>query len=177
MTLTRTAHGLSTPRDEHWDLKVPCRSDPELMWPHPNAPIEEARRVCAGCNHTEACIEQGIGMRDWHSVRGGYSGLERERYHRQGLAVADYPPPPKVPIARAVIKFCNRCGSGFAADPAHPFARICFKCSHRAPQVRACAGCGKEKRIRSRGMCENCYRNARLHNELHLHPRADEVVS
>ncbi len=122
-----TQYGLGIDVDEHWSTRSVCRDDdPELMWPLPHdyAAIEEARKVCKPCPVGIECLREGIELLDWESVRGGLTGEERKDRHRQGFALADYPPPPK-----RMGRWCVRCQTPFVAESR--FRRVCESCDRR----------------------------------------------
>lgn len=131
-----TAYGLDSASEKlNWRLSAACRDvEPELLWPLPHdyPAIAAARRVCDRCPAKTRleCIADGIKTRDWHSVRGGFTGLERKVRHRDGYQPADYPPP--VPH---VVRWCSRCRGEFVFNPMHPYQRICDECDARRKAV------------------------------------------
>lgn len=159
MAYRATDWGLSTQTGEHWDVTAACRYDPEVMWPNPNATnqIEAARKVCRRCDHRIACILQGIADQDWESVRGGYTGKERAKYHKKGLAPAEYPP--VQPSVVAKMRKCAGCKQQFEVTPDRPTSRHCRTCvPARKRRFGACPNCKQTKRVHARGLCEPCYR-------------------
>lgn len=164
-----TASGLSTPRAEHWSHTVPCKDeDPELMWPQDHAAeqIAEAREVCQACDHIVACLIDGIARRDWDSVRGGYTGPEREQFHRDGLEPGSYPPPPEgsitLPPAYLRLRNCGRCGGSFVPGALRRSARTCPECTIPRPERRGiCQGCQEERDLHARDRCGPCYQKTR----------------
>lgn len=140
-TFSGTAHGFDSGAiNGGWRARSNCRGleDKDVMWPLNKAgdTVERARRICDGCpvDVRLKCLQDGVDADDWESVRGGLTGAERKRHHRDGLKPEDYPPHSE-PIRP--VKNCARCDGGFLYDPQHPFARICPACMAKAMQRTA----------------------------------------
>lgn len=113
-----------------WKDHAVCRQvDPELMWPLPNAlvPIERAVAVCVPCTAKRECLQEGVDIADWESVRGGLTGKQRRKCHKAGLTVDQYP------VRELPRRWCVRCEKPFPANVAHPLGRTCPSCLTAEP--------------------------------------------
>lgn len=86
----RRASTPAAPPAEDWRSQAACRTaDPDLFWPEPNTPedrIQEAKKICASCPVTQACLDNAFRTNDWDSIAGGHTGAEREQLLTPGNA-------------------------------------------------------------------------------------------
>lgn len=72
-----------------WQNAAACRDvDTELFFPagttgEAAGQIDAAKRVCAGCDVREACLEYAIETNQTYGVWGGYDEQERKRLRRK----------------------------------------------------------------------------------------------
>lgn len=103
--------GMQSDPAENWAARAACRTDPEAMFPHPQAAtqIAHARAVCARCpvDVRAECLRDGIRKHDFTSVRGGYLGGEREQFARAGIALEAWPPPATAPKVQPACRRCH----------------------------------------------------------------------
>lgn len=133
------------------------RTHPEVMHPLPGDAkgIRAAQQVCAPCRVKTQCLKQSFQFQDWGGIRAGYTGLERARYARDGLAVEELPPP-RVPVETF---HCARCRDEVARDPERPFAKFCSSCAWNPPGGRKpslCRDCKQQPGKSPGGRCEDC---------------------
>ena len=66
--------------DMSWMAKGNCAGQaPDLFFPSDGVGVEVAKKVCAGCPATEACLEYALTYRIEHGVWGGCSERQRRR--------------------------------------------------------------------------------------------------
>jgi len=66
---------------DDWEKQAACAvSDPELFFPNPSEPADEAKRICARCPVSEQCLEKALRTGDnEHGIRGGLSPRQRQK--------------------------------------------------------------------------------------------------
>lgn len=63
---------------EEWAERAACTdSDPEAWYPEKGQNCDFAKRICAGCEVRDACLDYALAHRERHGVWGGLT--ERER--------------------------------------------------------------------------------------------------
>lgn len=68
----------SLPTPPAWHIDTPCsQADPECFFPEKGESTANAKRICAGCDVREQCLEWALDNRERFGVFGGLS--ERER--------------------------------------------------------------------------------------------------
>lgn len=68
----------SLPTPPAWHIDTPCsQADPECFFPEKGESTANAKRICAGCDVREQCLEWALENRERFGVFGGLS--ERER--------------------------------------------------------------------------------------------------
>jgi len=66
-----------------WTADAVCAStDPELFYPEKGGSTREAKKICAGCPVTAACLQYALDMDERYGVYGGLSERERRRLRR-----------------------------------------------------------------------------------------------
>ena len=61
-----------------WFDQAACRGlDPEMFYPHPGEPAEQAKAVCAGCGVRDACAELAAARGERFGIWGGQGRNER----------------------------------------------------------------------------------------------------
>ena len=64
--------------DLTWKAQGACRwVDPELFFPISDVEAEPAKRVCAGCDVRQRCLEHALANREGEGVWGGFTPGER----------------------------------------------------------------------------------------------------
>ena len=73
--------------DTSWMAKGNCRNFPPAMFfPSDGVGVDHARRICAGCEVTNQCLEYAITEKIDHGVWGGCSERERRRIAKRRRA-------------------------------------------------------------------------------------------
>ena len=72
-----------------WHVDAPCsQADPEAWFPEKGGSTADAKKICAGCDVREQCLQWALDNEERFGVWGGHS--ERERRHilaeRKGAA-------------------------------------------------------------------------------------------
>jgi WhiB family redox-sensing transcriptional regulator len=66
--------------DNDWMARGSCRNHPpETFFPSDGVGVEVAKRICAECTETEACLEYALAEHIDHGVWGGASERQRRR--------------------------------------------------------------------------------------------------
>jgi WhiB family redox-sensing transcriptional regulator len=74
-----------------WRARSAClQADPELFFPVGSTgpavrQVDQAKRVCAGCQVRSACLEWALDQRQDHGVWGGLTEDERRSLRRRNL--------------------------------------------------------------------------------------------
>jgi WhiB family transcriptional regulator, redox-sensing transcriptional regulator len=71
---------------QSWRQQAACRGlDPVIFYPlsDEEEDVEAAKRVCAQCAVSEACLEHALAVREKEGVWGGCTERERRRILRQ----------------------------------------------------------------------------------------------
>ena len=77
-----------------WHEQANCQGLGDAMFPErgDNAGSARAKRVCAGCDVRQQCLQDALDRADEWGVRGGMTGIERkhlrQRANKQQKAVA-----------------------------------------------------------------------------------------
>lgn len=91
-------------------LGAPCSTtDLEAFFPEKGGTARDAKRVCAGCDIRERCLQYAMDRDERFGVWGGFSERERRRLKR-GEVVAF-----KIPKQALKPKLCATCGDEFVA--------------------------------------------------------------
>jgi hypothetical protein len=100
------------PRPPHWTEAAVCATvDAEIFYPAKGGSVAYAKKVCATCPVTDACLEYGIG--DPHGVYGGKSAPERERIRlERAIAAGDLPTERHCQKGLHVLDAANTYGTG-----------------------------------------------------------------
>lgn len=92
---------------ESWMLGAPCAgTDVEAFFPEVGGSAKAAKRICAGCDIRERCLQYAVERDERHGVWGGLSARERHRL-RRGEIVEFKPPPVKQPREQVVCRYCG----------------------------------------------------------------------
>ncbi len=72
-----------------WMALGTCKDyEPSVFFPSDGVGVDRARKICATCSQTEACLEYALTNRIDHGVWGGTSERERRRIlKRRRLAI------------------------------------------------------------------------------------------
>lgn len=88
-----TAHGFGTDSGEDWRKRSVCREeDPDLFFPIGSAlpalrQEERAKKVCARCPVSTACLKWALETGESFGVWGGTTEMERRAMKRRGVRV------------------------------------------------------------------------------------------
>ena len=72
-----------------WQVDAPCsQADPDAWFPEKGGSTAEAKRICAGCDVREQCLEWALENQERFGIFGGKSERERRRIlaERRGTA-------------------------------------------------------------------------------------------
>jgi WhiB family redox-sensing transcriptional regulator len=100
MAFTNTAVGLDSGTiNGDWRGAAVCKDeDPDLMYPLPAIGPGELwliREYCFACQVRLRCLQDGVEVSDWESIRGVLTGRERAKHYRAGLEPHEFPLPVK----------------------------------------------------------------------------------
>lgn len=71
----------------HLPQALCTEADPELWFPEPDEPADEAKEICRRCLEREACLSWAIAANERYGVWGGLTPRERDRLvRRRGAA-------------------------------------------------------------------------------------------
>lgn len=73
-----------TIRPETWMVDAACATtDPDMFFPDPGDAGMAARRICAGCDVTDQCLEYAIRNNETHGIYGGLPARTRQKLIRK----------------------------------------------------------------------------------------------
>lgn len=80
---TDLSRALLAPDQREWMVDARCLdADPEAFFPEKGGSTREAKRICADCPVTEACLEYALENDERFGIWGGLSERERRRVRR-----------------------------------------------------------------------------------------------
>jgi WhiB family redox-sensing transcriptional regulator len=65
---------------------VCAETDPEVFFPEKGGSVAQAKKVCAGCDFTEECLQYALDNGERFGIWGGLSERERRLLRRDGRA-------------------------------------------------------------------------------------------
>lgn len=69
--------------EQRWRTEAVCNEvDPEIFYPEKGGSTRPAKRICAACPVTEACLEYALDNDERFGIWGGLSARERIRMAR-----------------------------------------------------------------------------------------------